>query len=169
MHFIHENGFEFYLEPDLTDLVQMDEIEFKMNYDSNVGEKVPVNRVSDINAALLTIHFYLAEKYVAPFAESYEILHRTIWEGISFQTEKWHHDANDYSDLFFLLFFNNLISSGAFWYKNHLGKFRVPIKKGLLIAVNNSHNDIWQHKAEETTERRVVANFRFNVKWKKLN
>jgi hypothetical protein len=161
------NGFVILEEPDIVTLVNVDLIDFAWEDQYNFTENTPKNYTEELNSSLFFIHNYLAQKYVAPYASEYSVLHRTIWEGLSLSTDFWHNDWSDGYNLFFLLYFTNMNNEGALWIRNQDGEKRIVPKAGTLVAVNNVKNNYWDHKAESSKNKRVAANFRFNVNWKK--
>lgn len=140
----------------------------EMYEDDNDPEFIPVEKIEEIKLALKMIQLYIAEKYIEPYAENVELLHNSIVKGIAKNADQWHSDAREAPTVFFLLYFNDMTqdNTGAFLIKNsHDYLERIVPRCGTLIAVENMQPN-FLHRAEQTSNTRIVACFRYKVEWK---
>ena len=150
----------------LVELINLDHLEFGQN-NGESGENIPVSNVENINKALSFIHVELAQEYIEPCTNNYEIVNvRQIWESSPDHHKIWHNDSTEKSNnMFFLLYFSDQreTNDGALICKNDTGEHRYVPYPGLLIAMENS-NPKWLHMVEPSKTKRVVASLSFKIK-----
>jgi hypothetical protein len=167
-NYLEEHGHKVF-QTDLFELIPfINSTKFDLIQDAdNHSYAIPVENNLLVEQALNSIHLIIANEYLYPYASYVEFLHKRIWKGIAINSDKWHNDSNESVDIFFLLYFNDMTKSntGAFLIKDELGTVkRIVPTLGTLIAVDNTIEKFF-HRAEYTTEDRIVASFNFKVKW----
>jgi hypothetical protein len=165
---LQQNGYVLIDNTSYADLLDNELLEFKWDDQYRIRENAPTNHLKTVNSILFAIHTDLENTYIAPYTTEYELKSRNLWEGLSQNTDVWHHDSIDLKtgNVFFLLYFNDMIDEGALWIKNATEERRIVPKKGTLVMLNNDPSDVWKHRAETANNKRITAKFGFFVKWK---
>jgi len=181
---LRDKGFVFMQRPDLLQIFNVDQVEFDTcdDPDNFQVDNVPTSHFEELNTFLYLVHHDIAQTVLDGNCKSYSIPEngRSIWEGVNtpekykdkrILPDAWHSDSLETHNLFFLLYFNSMDDSagthegGALWTRNGDGDVRHLIHPGLLVAINNSPNTGFLHRAEKSSSRRVLAQFKFNVVW----
>ena len=166
---LFSNGYAILDGKSLVDLLDVDTIEFAIDPEDEEldPQATPVDNFEMVNHMLKLIHQEIAREFIEPYAISYKLLHRTIWEGNTKDADLWHTDSYEDPDMFFLLYFSDMTkyNDGALWIRGDSTEIRIVPNSGTLVAIENN-DPKWAHRAEVSQARRVVACFRFLVEWK---
>lgn len=164
---LFQKGFIKWSEPAMANYINTDDM--IMNFEHSNEGVIDISNEPFIQAALETIHQEIALKYVEPYARDYRISKHELRGNPKEHSRycDWHVDAGEKSNLFFLLYFNDLtvVDQGALIFKNGDREWRNVPNYGDLIALNNATKTDFIHRVEYTTHRRVTAEFDFFVNW----
>lgn len=165
MNELFTHGFKVWHRPDIADLLSVDDLQFDQS--KNLTSKLPENCQELVQSILKVQSYEIINDYIKPYSISFKELEHDIKanspEGSKFLS--WHTDSDEPGNVFFLLYFNDMINDeGALHIKNNIGEFKVVPKYGTLVALNNTDGSIL-HKAEFTEQRRIVACFDYDVEW----
>jgi hypothetical protein len=163
---LSKHGYALLPGKHLADLFPTDHLVFP---EDTVKANLPITDTNIVDTMLRALHIQIAMEYIEPFANSFEYVDYDIKANapISSRFMVPHTDSDEDSDVFFLLYYNDLtpFNEGAFVITDGITTNRIVPKYGELIVVNN-WNPKFLHNAEYTDLRRIAASFAYRVDWK---
>lgn len=151
------NGFTYTFDYDVIKYIREEDLRDPDSwFQSDEGLKYPLNY--DLSAVM----DYLQEKYVTPFFGKSEKGYNYIWSNNEKSAQEWHNDLIEGPNLFFLYYLNDVYTDGEIRFRvNGVETGNLQPRLGLLVM--GSQESHVEHKAEPSTETRIVSNYAFYV------
>jgi hypothetical protein len=150
-------GFTYTFDHDLIKHIREEDLcDPESWFQSDEGPKYPLDY--DLSAVME----YLQETYVTPLFGESEKGYSYIWSRNEKSAQEWHNDLIEGPNLFFLYYLNDVYVDGEIRFRiNGVETGRLQPRLGLLVM--GSQESHVEHKAEPTTETRILSNFAFYV------
>lgn len=134
------------------------------NFDFFTGDEYHASSNQELlDMILLENHLLIAQDIVEKYFKTYDIGRRMIWESVNRRAMSWHNDLADHTNTFFLLYHNDTSETigGAINFRYNGIEEKVYPQAGNLIFFNSLNN--FEHKAENSSQRRVVSSYYFEI------